>query len=181
MVESAFETALETLRQAGAIIVENTEFIGFDEVLESKYPSIVKSSDFKATIANYFTGLTLNPSGVEDIHDLIGYTKMDPREDYPSRGAKGLDNAAEGIDDQESSKFKAALDQMRYLANEGGVGGTLKRHDIDAIVLPTCVAPIMPAIGGYPILSVPLGFYPQETTVKWNPRNEMVERGPGLP
>lgn len=181
VVASAFETALETLRQAGAIIVENTEFEAFDDTLESKCPSVVKSSDLKATIKNYFRGLILNPSGVENIHDLIRYTHMDPREDYPSRGTKTLENAAEAIDDQNSSEFQAALKYVRYLANEGGVGGTMKRHELDAIVLPTCVAPIMPAIGGYPILSVPLGFYPEQAEVKWNPRHEMIERGPGLP
>jgi amidase len=181
VVASAFETALETLREAGAIIVENTEFEAFDETLESKCPNLVKSSDLKATIKGYFGGLMLNPSGVENIHDLIRYTHMDSREDYPSRGTSTLENAAEAIDDQNSSEFQAALDYVRYLANEGGVGGTLKRHELDAIILPTCVAPIMPAIGGYPILSVPLGFYPEQTEIKWNPRHEMIERGPGLP
>lgn len=181
VVSSAFEIALETLRQAGAIMVENTEFEAFDDTLESKCPSVVKSSDLKAKIENYFRGLILNPSGVENIHDLIRYTHIDPREDYPSQGTKTLENVAEAIDDQSSSEFQAALKYVRYLANEGGVGGTMKRHELDAIVLPTCVAPIMPAIGGYPILSVPLGLYPEQAEVKWNPRHEMIERGPGLP
>ena len=37
-----------------------------------------------------------------------------------------------------------------------GVGGALQADNLDALVLPTCVFLIVPALGGYPIVSVPL-------------------------
>ncbi|CAH0024841.1 unnamed protein product [Clonostachys rhizophaga] len=77
--------------------------------------------------------------------------------------------------------FKDALAYMEYLANEGGVTGALQRNGLDVLVMPTCVAPIMPALGGFPMLSVPLGFYPEGTEIHWNVRHELIDQAPGLP
>jgi amidase len=180
-VRETFNQSLEILRQCGATIVEDTNFEAFNQALQSKCPDVVKSSDFKLTVANYLANLEEDPSRVRNIQDLVRYTQTDPREGYPARDTRGLGKAASAMDDQDSDEFKAALEDFEYLAHEGGVGGTLKKYDLDVLVLPTCVAPIMPAMGGYPMLLVPLGFYPEGTPVKWNVRKELVERGPGLP
>lgn len=180
-VAQAFEKSLDVLRSCGAIIVEDTDFTSFDQILTSKCPDVVKSSDLKARLADYFSSLVENPTQLKDVHDLIRYTQSDPREDFPSRGTSSLEKAAIAIDDQDSDEFKLALKYMNYLAHDGGVAGALQRHQLDALILPTCVAPIVPALGGYPMLSVPLGFYPDGCDVKWNVRHELIERGPGLP
>jgi amidase len=180
-VEEAFYVALGVLRQCGATIVEDADYSEFDAALTSKCPNVIKSSDQKLRIAEYFGMLEENPSGVRSTEDLVHFTKTDPREQYPERQTRGLEKAVAATDDQESDEFRAALEYFEYIAHEGGVGGSLTRHNLDALILPTCVAPIMPAMGGYPMLSVPLGFYPENTPVKMNVRDELVERGPGMP
>jgi amidase len=47
-------------------------------------------------------------------------------------------------------------------------------QNLDALVLPTRVAHSVPALGGYPIISVPLGFLPDDWPLKWNSRKELV-------
>ncbi|KAK3379653.1 hypothetical protein B0T24DRAFT_717172 [Lasiosphaeria ovina] len=66
----------------------------------------------------------------------------DSREEYLEWVTLSLEKAAAAIDDQQSVEFVAALE----------------RDSLDALVLPTCVAPVVPALGGCPILTVPLGF-----------------------
>jgi amidase len=155
--------------------------MAFDEALTSKSPGVVKLSDFKANLADYLGKLPTNPHGIYNIKDVIQHTQTDPREEYPSRGTNGFEYAADALDDRESDEFKAALRYMEWLANEGGVGGVLRTHNLDALVLPTCVSPIVPALGGYPIISVPLGFYPEGSELRWNSRRELITDGPGCP
>ena len=160
----------------GGTIVNDTDFSDFDEVLKSESPGIVKSSDFKLKIADYFSSLVENPSGIHDAADLLRYTQEDPREAYPSRRTPGLGKAAAAIDDQDSDDLKVALQDMQHLADEEGMGGALRRHELDALILPACVAPMVPALGGYPMISVPPGFYPEGTEVKWNTRHDLVSK-----
>lgn len=180
-VSKAFEAHIELLRKLGAIIVDNTNFEGYDEVLTSKYPAVVKGTDFKLDLAKYFEKLEYNPNNIRTLGDVIRWTRTDPREEYTSRGTQGMEDAWDSLDDRESKEFKAALKYMEWLAHEGGVRGALEKDNLDALILPTCVSPIVPALGGYPIITVPLGIYPEGTDVKWNPRGNMIERGPNLP
>jgi amidase len=131
----------------------------------SKCPDVIKSSDFKLRLAQHCASLTVNPNNIRNMQDLVHHTQTDPREDYPSRKTRGLQKAAMAMDDQNCQEFKDALAYMEYLANEGGVTGALQRNGLDVLVMPTCVAPIMPALGGFPMLSVPLGFYPEGTEI----------------
>ncbi|KAK3356748.1 glutamyl-tRNA amidotransferase subunit A [Lasiosphaeria hispida] len=181
VVKEAFNRALRILQSCGAIIIHDTDFTEFDEVLKSKSPDVVKSSDFKHMITEYFGNLVENPSGIRNAADLVRYTQDDPREAYPSRPTRGLEKAAMAMEERESEAFAAAVEYTQYLADEGGVGGALRRHAVDVLILPTCVAPMVPALGGYPMISVPLGFYPEGTEVKWNVRHDLVQCAPGLP
>ncbi|OIW34213.1 amidase signature enzyme [Coniochaeta ligniaria NRRL 30616] len=179
-VSESFERHIELMRRVGATVVD-TDFEGFDESLTSKSPAVVKRTDFKLDLAKYLEKLKHNPNDIRTLGDVIRWTHNDPREEYPSRGTEGLENAWASLDDRDSVEFKAALEFMQWLADEGGVRGALERHNLDALILPTCVSPLVPHLGGYPIISVPLGFYPGDTEVKMCPRGDMTERGPNLP
>lgn len=180
-VLQAFEDAIVLIQKLGATVVDSVDFEGFEECLTSKSPAVVKGTDFKIELAQYLSRLVENPNNIRTLEDVIQWTQNDPREQYPSRGTTGFEDAWGSLEDRESDEFKAALKFMDWLAHEGGVRGALDRNDLHALILPTCVAPIVPALGGYPIVSVPLGIYPEGTTLKKGPRGDMNERGPNVP
>lgn len=180
-VKEAFNKSLDVLRECGATIVENTGFTTFHEAILSKCPDVIKSSDFKLRLAQHCASLTVNPNNIRNMQNLVDHTQTDPREDYPSRNTRGLEKEAMAMDDQNCQDFKDTLAYMEYLANEGGVTGALQRNGLDVLFMPTCVAPIMPALGGFPMLSVPLRFYPEGTEIHWNVRHELFDKAPGLP
>ncbi|KAJ5730536.1 uncharacterized protein N7483_005044 [Penicillium malachiteum] len=103
------------------------------------------------------------------------------KKQYRFRGNKAMENAWDFFDNRECEEFKAALEYMERLAHGGGVQGALEKNRLDALILPTCVSPIVPAPGGYPIITVPLGVYPEDSEIKMCPRGDMIERGPNLP
>ncbi|KAJ5093382.1 hypothetical protein N7456_009243 [Penicillium angulare] len=180
-VSQAFEAQIEILQSLGATIVQDCSFEGFDEALISKSASLVKGTDFKIDLANYLEQLQENPNNVKTLDDVISWTQVDPREQYPSRGTQNMEAAWNGLDNRECEEFKTALEHMEWLAHEGGVRGALRKDNLDALILPTCVSPIIPALGGYPIITVPMGFYPKDTEIKMCPRGDLIERGPDLP
>lgn len=49
------------------------------------------------------------------------------------------------------------------------------------MVLPTSQSAGVAAIAGYPVVTVPLGFYPSTTEVFLNSRGTLVNLGPNLP
>lgn len=48
-------------------------------------------------------------------------------------------------------------------------------------MLPTDFSPGLPALVGTPVITVPLGFYPSNTTVTRNERGTLIEMAPNIP
>lgn len=176
-----FEKHLDIIRDLGAAVVDSN-FESYDEALKSQSCSIVKGTDFKLDLADYLKSLEVNPNKINNLQDIINWTQNDPREEYHLRGTRAMEGTwVDGLDNRDNEQFKQALQFMEYLAHEGGVRGALQKDGLDALVLPTCVSPIIPALGGYPMITVPLGFYPKDTEIKMNQRGDLVERGPNVP
>lgn len=74
-IYAAFEAALNTLRSAGAIIVENTNYTAFDQYLESSAEDTVLSGDFGPNLAAYLAQLTYNTNDVNDLSDVRNFTQ----------------------------------------------------------------------------------------------------------
>jgi hypothetical protein len=58
--------------------------------------------------------------------------------------------------------------------------GALKAHNLDAFLLPPDHSPRVPARAGHPIVTVPMGFYPSNTSVVES-RRGLVTAGPNNP
>lgn len=175
-----FEETIKLLESMGATVID-TQFESFDESLSSKSPAIVKGTDFKLDMKAYLSHLIHNPNNIHTLGDIIDWTQSDSREEYPSRRTRGMENAWSALDDRDNAEFKAALTFTNWLAHDGGVKGALEKDDLDALILPTAVSPLVPHLGGYPTINVPLGFYPEGTGTKMCPRGDLLERAPGLP
>ena len=63
-----------------------------------------------------------------------------------------------------NATFDAALKENYEMGRTRGIDAAIKTHNLNALVLPAPVASSPAAIAGYPIITVPLGFLPANTT-----------------
>ncbi|KAG1837829.1 amidase signature domain-containing protein [Suillus subluteus] len=78
--------------------------------------------------------------------------------------------------------YFAALAKDFDLGRTRGIDATLAQFNLDAIILPTdALAPLPAAIAGYPLISVPLGFQPDDVEVLPETPSPLHTQAPGLP
>ncbi|KAF5384399.1 hypothetical protein D9615_003112 [Tricholomella constricta] len=180
-VSDAFENALIVLRGLGATIVDSADLPSAEEIVVSNNETVVLGVDFKQGLNKYLASLISNPSGVRSLADVIKFNDDNPTLEKP-----------EGFDDQSifitseatngfDSSYFAALAADHDLGATRGIDSALKTHNLDALVLPADGFTSNPAaIAGYPIVTVPLGFFSDNVTIgRAGP--ETVYPAPGVP
>lgn len=191
----AFDRALADMQGAGATIVDPADFTQAEALAVSDAESDVLRADFISNLASYLSELTVNPTGVRSLADVRRFTQQAAGEMFPDRNTDTWDEALGKtvVDDVTGTatqiggfnntdpRFWAALQQNLNLGGEGGLLGALERNRLDAIVLPTTMAPHWAAIIGAPAISVPLGAYGDRQETVANRRGDLVDTGPGIP
>ena len=182
-VEDQFQVALDALRKAGAEIVDDATIAGSQEYRD--LPSLCRNMtvlfDYRDTLNSYFESLVTNPQNIHNVGDLIEFIKKTPEEDYPHRNLFFFEEAQKiGPTHYEYTRFK---ERQQYFATEGGIPGAIDKWRVDALVAPAVLGPIssLSAIGGCPVVSMPLGVFPEGTEKSVNGSNGLIEEGPGLP
>jgi len=177
----AFEQALLTIEALGATVVDPADFPSIDELLTSGNESIVADIDFKVQLNRYLEALVDNPSGVRSLADLIKFNDDNPTlekpEGHTNQSSLIRAEATNGFD----AEYFAALAADHDIGRTRGIDFALKKFDLDALVLPAPGFTSLPAaLAGYPIVTVPLGFFPENTTVgrDWP---AVVYPAPGIP
>jgi amidase len=99
--------------------------------------------------------------------DLIAFDDAHKDLEEPS----GFEDQSILIESQATSGFtdeyKKALVHNHDLGRTRGIDAALKAHNLDALVLPARGWTTTPAaLAGYPIVTVPLGFYPDGIAVE---------------
>jgi amidase len=82
---------------------------------------------------------------------------------------------------QTSPQYTVALFADLDLGSNATIKGAINQYNLDALILPTSQAPGVAAIAGYPVVTVPLGYYPSNTTVVTNSRGTLTSSGPHFP
>ena len=183
-VLAAFESAIQTIRRAGATIVDNTNITSFalDQYLNGNSSLIVLEADFIADLPKeYLSKLATNPNGIHNLEDVSNFTHSFPPEDYPDRDTGVWDGAFALGFDNTSPQFWAAYQNNLEVAGRQGILGLLTNYSLDALILPTDFSPGLPALVGTPVVTVPMGFYPANTTVVRERRGTLVELAPNIP
>ncbi|KAI4250231.1 MAG: hypothetical protein L6R40_000404 [Gallowayella cf. fulva] len=183
-VLAAFEKAIQIIRRAGATIVDNVNVTAFalDRYLNSNNSLIVLEADFLSDLPkNYLSKLATNPNNVQDLVDVRNFTQSFPPEDYPDRDTAVFDGALDLGFNNTSPQFWAAYQENIEIAGRQGILGVLTNYSLDALILPTDFSAGLPALVGTPVVTVPLGSYPANSTVVRNRRGTLVETAPNIP
>ena len=179
-VMEAFQYALDVIADAGATIIENTNFATYSEWKKREY-NLVTRMDFVSNLAQYLSRLERNPWNIRNIEDLRRFTRSFPKEEYPSRNTRNWDTVIEAKLSNTSPEFWPTYQKNLFFGGEGGILGALERHNLDAVILPTVLAASIPALVGTPIITVPLGAAPCATPVEKETIWDVVEMAPGVP
>ncbi|KAI4244046.1 MAG: hypothetical protein L6R42_010572, partial [Xanthoria sp. 1 TBL-2021] len=129
-IMNSFESALRTLRSAGANVVDSADFPAVDEFkkLNQQIKGIVRSSEFKRDIVDYLATLETNPNDIHSVEDIINFTKTSPAEDYAEHDiGKFLWTQAEGID-VNSEKYSRMVKEEQYYGGEDGILGAMEKY-----------------------------------------------------
>jgi len=161
--------AIQTLKNAGAIIVENLKFEKQAEWSKLEWQVLV--SEFKADLNVYLksrTGLK-----VKSLADLIEFNKTNSEKEM-RWFAQEIFEEAEKTKGLEDPVYLDALSKVHELTRKNGIDFLMDKHQLDALIAPTngpswtidlvngdhfgggSSEPA--AISGYPNITVPSGF-----------------------
>lgn len=171
----AYYSAIDMMKAAGATLVD-ADFLDGNAITSS----IVLQADFVSNIASYLAELTYNPNDVRSLTDLREFTRNSPLEEYPDRDTAAWDSVLALGYNNTDPRFWEGLQQNYYAGGEAGLLGAIQRNQVDAIILPSSQSPGRAAITGAPIVTVPLGFYPNDTSISKTSRG-LVTTGPNVP
>ncbi|KAI0761337.1 amidase signature enzyme [Trametes elegans] len=176
---AAFNASLDTLRARGATIVDPADLPDSAELLASNNESIVLGTDFKVDVERYIAGLVDVPTGVKTLADLIAFNIAHTDEELVPPFWTDQSQFIASENTTVDQAFFDALAADKELGATRGIDGALQAFKLDALILPTDVASSPPAIAGFPIVTVPLGFLPPDTPLA--PAQPTRSRGPNMP
>lgn len=179
MVE-AFDKSLDILRSAGAVIIDNTDFPAAQDYLnDGLLGAQIMGGDFVVNVEKYLNQLVHNPHNIKNLVDLRRWTQESPLEGYPDKPTELWDAALQNWNNTEYD-FWHAYQKGLYYGDEGGLLGVIRRHKLDAVLLPSHFAWDWAAVVGSPIVSVPIGAMPPGQSIV-SDADGLVSAGPNIP
>ncbi|KAH8112419.1 amidase signature enzyme [Phellopilus nigrolimitatus] len=166
-VNQVFEEAIQTMKDLGATVVDPADLPSADEIAVSNNETLVTEVDFKIQLNAYFAALLENPSDVRTLADLIAFDNANLALEEPTN----FTDQSELIESESTNGFNSTYFQAlafdKELGATRGIDAALQAHNLDALILPAPGFTTVPAaIAGYPIVTVPLSFYPDNVTIQ---------------
>ncbi|KAK0668450.1 amidase [Cercophora samala] len=175
-IDRAFQTAVETLRSLGAIIVEDVDFEKWKpggRQREDLMGDILLRESYK----EFFSDLEVNPHGIHDLADLIEFIKRTPEEAYAEFGAGWFESARDASGTSSSEAFLSCKSRMEELGSD--LVKLLDRTNCD-ILLATGSTDLPLDLGRLPGISVPLGYWSEARDATIG-EDGTVTKGPNMP
>jgi len=165
-VESIFTSSIESLRSAGAEIVDSIE-IDTQGMGDAEYTVLLY--EFKADLNDY---LSQSGAAMHSLAEIIEFNDANSGSVMPIFGQDILlESEAKGA--LTDSEYVEALQMSRQIAR-AGIDGAIEEHTLDALIAPTngpawmtdhvngdtfhIGSSSLAAISGYPAITVPMGF-----------------------
>ncbi len=170
LVDAVFEQAIEALRKAGAVVVDNADVPTVNKTDEAETEILLY--EFKEGINEYLSSRG-NTIRVRTLAGLIAFNAEHASQEMPWFGQEQFEKAqAKGS--LSDKVYRDALELCRRLSRDEGIDAVLTSHRVDAIVAPSN-GPSWPtdlvngdrytggnssvaAVAGYPSITVPMGF-----------------------
>ncbi|XP_007041914.2 PREDICTED: putative amidase C869.01 [Theobroma cacao] len=156
LMSEVFESHFPTLRQGGAVVVENLDtdkfLAAYTSFLDNE--TIALNAEFKLALNSYLKELVVSP--VRSLRDVIAFNnKFSDLEKVKEYGQHLLLEAAatNGI----GKKEKEALTNLAKTSRDG-FEKLMKKNKLDALLAPLHLGSHLLAIGGFPGISVPAGY-----------------------
>ncbi|KAJ7978585.1 Amidase [Quillaja saponaria] len=152
--KETFRQHLNTLRQRGAVLVDNLKLDNITELYFTDYgEQVALRAEFKLSLNAYLKELIASP--VRSLADVIEFNKKNPVLEKIEYGQDIMlqAQATNGIGKTE----KAALEKLERLTKNGFVQ-FMNKNKLDALVTPGDITARILAIGGFPGISVPAGY-----------------------
>jgi amidase len=168
--DAVFESALQVMRDAGAILIDPVELPSFDEFNADQSEIIVLIFEFKRDLNRYLAMRSGVP--VSTLADVIQFNIDHADEELRYFGQELMELAEAEVFTE--AEYQQALVRGPQLAAEQGIDAALAANDLDALVAPTN-SPAWPtdlingdaflfgssgfaAVAGYPLVSVTGGY-----------------------
>lgn len=166
-IVTEYDKAVKQLKSLGATIVDPADLADVDEIVASNNETIVLNYDLKYGINNYLSLMKKIPTGATTLEGLIKFNAAHPKLELPpGRDNQDLFLAGQNTTNLNDPIYKNAVKADHDLGRTRGIDATLKKYNLDALIAPSEGYTTAPAaIAGYPIITVPLGFLPKNTTV----------------
>lgn len=179
----AFNNGLSRLRSIGAIIVDPVAIPGLEEYenLSDAEKSVVLNTEFKVSLEEFLSNLAVIPGNIKTLGQLIEAIKHDPSERFPEWNVEIMERADRTS--IQSPAYTKMQERQHYFASDGGIQGALETSGCHVLIAPAGSLTVQgfAAMAGSPAMSVPMGFYPQETEVVTDERSGQVVIGPNIP
>lgn len=169
-VDTVLNSALETLKKAGAILVDvkfpNLRKFGDAEFLVLKY-------EFKDGLEKYLRGRN---SRYKTLDELIKFNRDNAAKELPYFGQTIMEDSAK-LGDLNSKEYKDALETCRRYSRDEGIDQVMNENKLDAIIGPSnsptwmidtvsgdcgsgyVGSSSLAAVAGYPNITVPAGLF----------------------
>ncbi|KAJ3998938.1 amidase signature enzyme [Lentinula boryana] len=166
VIIAAFEDSLEIMRKMGAIVVDPADLPSADDLIKNGWmdEELICLVDFKIDINKYLSELKESPSGVRTLEDLIKFIEGHPDLEQP----RGYEDQSVFLESNNTAGYNAELfeilERKTRLSGEQGIDAVLSKYNLDALVAPhSTFQAAVSANAGYPMIQVPLGFFPDDT------------------
>jgi len=179
-ITAAFNASIQVFKKLGAIVIEPADYPAAEEIGRRITENVVLVRDFKANVQRYMSELIDVPSGARSLADLIAFNNANPSLELPpGYEDQHIFERAEALPGFDQTYYDA-LDRDTWLGTEGSIDYALRTYKLDALIMPSRGTNSAPAaLAGYPMVSVPLGFFPDDTPVVVD--GHTIFPAPGIP
>ncbi|KAJ3682559.1 hypothetical protein LUZ60_015132 [Juncus effusus] len=154
--EQVFQQHFSTMKEMGAILVDNLEIENVDIINDSHKSGewALMQTQFKLALNSYLSELLI--SQVRSLQDIIDFNNNHPIEEKMKQYDQSNlieSQKTNGVGQKETQTI-SYLNQLSKL----GLEKLFKDHKLDAIITPGATSHSILAIGGFPGITVPAGF-----------------------
>ncbi|KAK7048003.1 amidase domain-containing protein [Favolaschia claudopus] len=180
----ALADALKVIQGLGAIITDPADIPVAEEILTNEAFGLVVETDLKFGMQKYLASLKKIPTDVHSVADIAAFNNAHPDLEQPALDAYTnwnlFFNLAASM--ERNDAYFNAVKVNRELGGLRGIDAVLEQYNLDALVLPETIFMLtLAGYCGYPIVTVPLGFQPDDTEPVVNGKDVPIDTAPGMP